>query len=83
MSVKADLTISLVLPDEEHYPSDGFCKTGHFVKENCLVSGKIIPTRFFLIAGPVLPKKFHGVYCEECLSKAQSISKQQKSLKTN
>jgi len=63
--LKANLTISQVLPDDASYPKDGMCKSGH-------QAGRGV--RFFNVAGETLPRQMWGVYCEKCVQAAHKLN---------
>lgn len=75
---KPDLNMRTAEPDE--VPDNNWCKSGHVAESTWKhpVTGEVMPRRFFVVSGRVLPERHAGVYCEECLAKANARARELK-----
>lgn len=76
--IKTSLTQVLVTTTHSSYPKDLWCKAGHTANPRITVDGVDQPMRFLNVFGDVLDKKYHGIYCENCLIIANKMAKEPK-----
>lgn len=75
MQPKPGLTQRILNPEDFLYPENLHCHAGHTAKEFIVLNNIQQPMRFFQVSGPLLEERYHGIYCEECMIKANLMAK--------